>query len=62
MHPREGQDAHQGKSGSVHSIGSRRIGITIKLLTSRGVEFQPIMEEKQPELRTSVILKGIPFT
>ena len=47
IHPREGQDAHQGKSGSVHiGLEVEELELAIKLLTSRGVEFQPIMDEE----------------
>ena len=47
IHPREGQDAHQGKSGSVHiGLEVEELESVIKLLTSRGVEFHPIMDEE----------------
>jgi catechol 2,3-dioxygenase-like lactoylglutathione lyase family enzyme len=46
LHPREGQDSHLGKSGSVHiGLEVQELVSAIKLLKSRGVEFQPIMEE-----------------
>src|SRR3954468_4219647 len=47
LHPREGQDSHPGKSGSVHiGLEVQELGSAINLLKSRGVEFQPIMEEE----------------
>jgi catechol-2,3-dioxygenase len=47
VHPREGQESHQGKSGSVHiGLEVEELESTIKLLTSRGVEFQTIMDEE----------------
>jgi catechol-2,3-dioxygenase len=47
VHPREGQDSHPGKSGSVHiGLEVEELESAIKLLKSRGVEFQPIMEEE----------------
>ena len=47
LHPREGQDSHPGKSGSVHiGLEVQELEAAIKLLKSRGVEFQPIMEEE----------------
>ena len=63
VHPREGQDSHPGKSGSVHiGLEVQELDSAIKLLKTRGVEFQPIMEEEQLESHTSVILKGILYT
>lgn len=51
VHPREGQDSHPGKSGSVHiGLEVQELDAAIKLLTSRGVEFQPIMEEEATRL------------
>ena len=50
LHPREGQDSHPGKSGSVHiGLEVEELESAIKLQKSRGVEFQPIMEKKQSE-------------
>ncbi|MEH7076318.1 VOC family protein [Neobacillus drentensis] len=47
VHPREGQDSHLGKSGSVHiGLEVEELELAIQLLKSRGVEFQPIMEEE----------------
>ncbi|WP_394232104.1 VOC family protein [Niallia oryzisoli] len=47
VHPREGQEFHSGKSGSVHiGLEVHELESVIKLLKSRGVEFQPIMEEE----------------
>ena len=47
LHPREGQYSHPGKSGSVHiGLEVEELESAIKLLKSRGVEFQPIMEEE----------------
>ncbi len=46
LHPREGQDSHPGKSGSVHiGLEVQELDSVIKVLKSRGVEFQSIMEE-----------------
>lgn len=46
VHPREGQDSEPGKSGSVHiGLEVQELDSAIKLLKSRGVNFQPIMEE-----------------
>lgn len=47
LHPREGQDSHPGKSGSVHiGLEVQELESAINLLKSRGVEFQPTMEEE----------------
>ncbi|WP_338452982.1 VOC family protein [Niallia oryzisoli] len=47
IHPREGQDAPQGKSGNVHiGLEVQDIASTVELLKSRGVEFQPIIDEE----------------
>ena len=47
VHPREGQESNPGKSGSVHiGLEVEELDSAIKLLKSRGVEFQPIMEEE----------------
>src|SRR3954462_10785267 len=47
LHPREGQDSHPGKSGSVHiGLEVQELESAIMLLKSRGVEFQPVMEEE----------------
>lgn len=47
LHPREGQDTQHAKSGSVHiGLEVEELESAIKLLQSRGVEFQPIMEEE----------------
>ena len=47
VHPREGQDSHPRKSGSVHiGLEVQELETAIKLLQSRGVKFQPIMEEE----------------
>ncbi len=47
LHPREGQGTYTGKSGSVHiGLEVQELDSAIKLLKSRGVEFQPIMEEE----------------
>nr|WP_243450132.1 VOC family protein [Neobacillus terrae] len=47
VHPREGQESHPGKSGSVHiGLEVQELDSAIKLLKSRGVEFQTIMEEE----------------
>lgn len=46
VHPREGQESHSGKSGTVHiALEVEDLDSVAKLLESRGVEFQPIMEE-----------------
>ncbi len=46
VQPREGQESHSGKSGSVHiALEVEEMAQAVKLLESRGVEFQPIMEE-----------------
>jgi catechol-2,3-dioxygenase len=51
VHPREGQDSHQGKSGSVHiGLEVQELDSAIKLLKSRGVAFQPTMEEEATRL------------
>lgn len=51
LHPREGQDFHTGKSGSVHiGLEVQELESVIKLLKSRGVEFHPIMEEEATRL------------
>ncbi|WP_458414653.1 VOC family protein [Schinkia sp. CFF1] len=51
LHPREGQDSHPGKSGSVQiALEVQELESAIELLKSRGVEFQPIMEEKNTRL------------
>src|SRR3954447_1881321 len=52
LHPREGQDSHPGKSGSVHiGLEVQELESAIRLLKSRGVEFQqPIMEEEATRL------------
>ena len=45
LHPREGQDSQPAKSGSVHiGLEVQELESAIKLLKSRGVEFQPITE------------------
>lgn len=47
VHPREGQDSHPGKSGRVHiGLEVPELDAAIKALESRGVDFQPIMEEE----------------
>ena len=47
LHPREGQDSHPVKSGSVHiGLEVEELDSAIKLLKSRDVEFQSIMEEE----------------
>ena len=47
LHPREGQDSHPGKSGSVHiGLEVQELESAINVLKSRGVEFQPPMEEE----------------
>lgn len=47
LHPREGQESHPGKSGSVHiGLEVQELQSAIKLLKSRGVVFQSIMEEE----------------
>lgn len=47
IHPREGQDSPQGKSGRMHiGLEVQELDSAIKLLEPRGVEFQPIMEEE----------------
>ncbi|WP_075981811.1 VOC family protein [Bacillus massilinigeriensis] len=47
VHPREGQDSHSMKSGSVHiGLEVEELDSAIKLLESRGAQFQPIMEEE----------------
>lgn len=47
VHPREGQDSHPMKSGSVHiGLEVEELDSAIKLLESRGAQFQPIMEEE----------------
>lgn len=47
VHPREGQDSDPGKSGSVHiGLEVQELDSALKLLKSRNVEFQPIMEEE----------------
>ena len=51
LHPREGQDSHLGKSGNVHiGLEVQELESAIKFLKSRGVEFQPIMEEEATRL------------
>ena len=51
VHPREGQDSHPGISGSVHiGLEVQELDSAIKLLKSRGVAFQPIMEEEATRL------------
>jgi catechol 2,3-dioxygenase-like lactoylglutathione lyase family enzyme len=51
LHPREGQDSHPGKSGSVHiGLEVEELDSAIKLLKSRGVEFQSIMEEEATQI------------
>lgn len=46
VQPREGQESHSGKSGSVHiALEVQELDSAVKLLESRGVKFQPIMEE-----------------
>lgn len=45
LHPREGQDSHHEKSGSVHiGLEVQDLEAAIKLLKSRGIEFQPVIE------------------
>ena len=47
LHPREGQDSQHSRSGSIHiGLEVEELGSAMKLLQSRGVEFQPIMEEE----------------
>lgn len=47
LHPREGQESHPGKSGSVYiGFEVQELQSAIKLLKFRGVEFQSIMEEE----------------
>lgn len=47
LHPREGQDSNPGKLGSVHiGLEVQELDSAIQLLKSRGVAFQPIMEEE----------------
>jgi catechol 2,3-dioxygenase-like lactoylglutathione lyase family enzyme len=51
LHPREGQDSQHAKSGSVHiGLEVQELEPAINLLQSRGVEFQPIMEEEATRL------------
>lgn len=51
LHPREGQDSHPGKSGSVHiGLEVQELESAIKLLKSRGVEFQPVIEEEATKI------------
>ena len=51
VHPREGQDSQPAKSGSVHiGLEVQELESVIKLLKSRGVEFQPILEEEATRL------------
>lgn len=52
LHPREGQESHRGNtSGSVHiGLEVQELESAIKQLQSRGVEFQPIMEEEATKL------------
>jgi predicted enzyme related to lactoylglutathione lyase len=46
VHPREGQESKPGKSGSVHiGLEVQEIMSAIELLKSRGVDFQPMMDE-----------------
>jgi catechol-2,3-dioxygenase len=47
VHPREGQESNLGKSGSIHiGLEVQELDSAMKLLESRGIEFQPIMEEE----------------
>jgi catechol-2,3-dioxygenase len=47
LRPREGQDSQHEKSGNVHiGLEVQELEAAMKLLQSRGVEFQPIMEEE----------------
>ncbi|MDP4104729.1 MAG: VOC family protein [Bacillota bacterium] len=51
LHPREGQDSQPRKSGSIHiGLEVQELESAIKLLQSRGIEFQPIMEEEATRL------------
>jgi catechol-2,3-dioxygenase len=51
LHPREVQESQPRKSGSVHiGLEVQELESVIKLLQSRGVEFQPIMEEEATRL------------
>jgi catechol-2,3-dioxygenase len=46
VHPREGQESKPGKAGSVHiGLEVQEIMSAIELLKSRGVDFQPLMDE-----------------
>lgn len=51
LHPREGQDSYSGKSGNVHiGLEVQELESAIHLLKSRGVAFQPVMEEEATRL------------
>lgn len=51
LHPREGQESHFGQSGSVQiGLEVEDIDSAVKQLTSRGVEFQPIIDEESTRL------------
>lgn len=51
LHPREGQESHFCQSGSVQiGLEVEDIDSAVKQLTSRGVEFQPIIDEESTRL------------
>lgn len=51
LHPREGQDSPHGKLGSVQiGLEVQDIDSVVEELTSRGVAFQPIIEEETTRL------------
>lgn len=44
--PRAGQESHSGNSGSIHiALEVEELDSAVKMLESRGVEFQPVMDE-----------------
>lgn len=51
LHPREGQESPHGQSGSVQiGLEVQDLDSAVKELTSRGVSFQPIIEEETTKL------------
>lgn len=47
VRPREGQESYPGRSGNIHiGLEVDELESVMKLLKSRGVDFQPIIEEE----------------
>ncbi|MBB6444374.1 VOC family protein [Bacillus benzoevorans] len=62
LHPREGQDSHHVTSGSVQiGLEVQDLDAVVKLLTSRGVAFHPIIEEATTRIANFTDPEGNPL-